>query len=272
MKRFLVLVIMLVVGCLTIPDNDDCITAAPKQKPALIGGRPANPADWPASVYISANGARCSATLIGERTLLSAAHCMKDGATVTFNVGPNRHTAKCKHHQDYASDKTADWALCLVNRVVSGVPFETVLTEQGIVKNRATMLLTGYGCTEKGGTGGNDGVFRIGEAKVSRLPQSNHDTVLGSGAALCFGDSGGAGYVFSGDKRRLFGVNSRGNIATTSYLASTFTGAFASFATSWALVSNTKICGIHSDATGCRATAPKPEPTPTGSPDPCKPG
>lgn len=271
-RRFTVLTLALIAACVAIPESDPC--AGPVQKPALIGGRPAVPADWPASVYISIGGGRCSATLIGYRTLLTAAHCVKDGGQVLFSINPNRYNAKCKHHPDYAKDKTADWALCLVSREVPGVPLETVLTDPAGLKRNQTILLTGYGCTEgPKGTGGNDGVFRIGEAKVSRLPSASHDVTLNTGAALCFGDSGGAGYVYSGNQRRIFGVNSRGNISTTSYLSATFTGGFGGWALKWAEANKVAICGLSPNAAGCRVQSspvPPPPPKPTPTPDPCK--
>lgn len=270
-KRFGFLTVALIVACATLPEGTPC--AKPVEKPALINGRPAIPADWPASVYISAGGGRCSATLIGYRTLLTAAHCVKDGGQVIFTINPNRYNAKCKHHPDYAKDKTADWALCLVNREVPGIISEVVLTDPAALKKGATIMLTGYGCTEgPKGTGGNDGVFRIGEAKVSRLPATSHDITLNSGAALCFGDSGGAGYAFQGGVRKVFGVNSRGNISTISYLSATSTGAFGQFARGWANANKVVICGLHpeADAFGCRAkTETPPKPAPTPSPDPC---
>ena len=129
-------------------------------------------------------------------------------------------------------------------------------------RSTATVRLTGYGCVQPGGGGGNDGVFRIGNARVTRLPSgSNNDTVTSGGAALCFGDSGGAAYVLDDNGgRRIFGINSRGDIRTTSYLSSTYTASFRNFVASWAQSNGQRICGVHADAPGCRGGDANPQP------------
>jgi hypothetical protein len=161
--------------------------------PTLIGGTPAPAADWPASVYAAMGGSRCSATVIGERVLLIASHCVRDGGTATFSVLSNQYQAVCSHTAGYPRNSTYDWALCLVDRRVAGVEYENVATEQGDIRVGTTLRLTGYGCIRSGGGGGNDGVFRIGTAPVTRLPSgSDADIVTRGQAALCYGDSGGA--------------------------------------------------------------------------------
>jgi hypothetical protein len=256
----------------------DCDVAHPKAKhaglsadqtvqlmvnsPMLIGGKPADASEWPASVYARSGGSACSATIVGERTVFMAAHCMSNGGTVSFTAHANAYKARCAHHPEYRGNDTADWALCLTDRPVTGVPFE-LLGPGAPLALKQVLLLSGYGCVKPGGGGGNDGVFRIGQASVTSLPSGkNYDIVTRGGAALCFGDSGGAAYNLSADgKRVIVGVNSRGNISNTSYLPAVKSQSFVSWALQWAADSaNTKVCGLHSDAMGCRGNEGGPLP------------
>lgn len=235
--------------------------AAPKKKPLLIGGVPAAPADWPASVYASMGNARCSATVIGERTLLIASHCVANGGTAAFAVGANQYKATCSHTPGYPANATYDWTLCLVDRKVEGIKYEKLATDSAGVGVGTTLRLTGYGCTQPGGSGGNDGIFRIGTAPVIRMPSgTNADIVTRGTAALCYGDSGGSVYLEKGPDRVVVGVNSRGDISTTSYLSDVRHSQFKAKIASWKAGNGQKICGIDADAQGCRgASAPDPK-------------
>jgi hypothetical protein len=224
------------------------------QDETLIGGVPADITLWPASVYMSnEDGAACSSTLIGDRVLLSASHCVKQGGVIEFTAGANKYSARCEQHPEYKGNTTADWALCLIDRPVTGITFERLATMQGI-RVGDKVRLTGYGCTRAGGGGGNDGIFRIGIAEVTSTPNGkNYDVVTKGGAALCFGDSGGAAYVeFKDGSREVFGVNSRGNIKNISYLPSVANGTMQSFAKDFASKHGVQICGITPRATACR--------------------
>ena len=217
----------------------------------LINGQKADLKDWPASVR--AGG--CTSTLVGERTLLIASHCVSNGGKVSLTAKGVKHSATCTHSKLYPSNKTADWSLCLVSDRVEGVSFENLNADAGLVREGDTLLLTGYGCIRPGGGGGNDGIYRIGNTKVIKLPKGNdHDIVTRGGAALCYGDSGGPAFYVSGStgERRVVGVNSRGNISTTSYLSSLTTETAKAFIEEWAKKSAQRICGVHTDAQGCR--------------------
>lgn len=284
MKRWFTIFLFLLASC-----SDAVTPGNPLIDPTLIGGAAADPKDWPASEYCSMGNSRCSCTMIGDRTLLIASHCVSNGGTASFSAGPNRYSAKCTHNPKYSQaayeemvkliasgatqaqvrafagfrNATADWTLCLTNAPVTGFPFENIMTDPAKIKIGDTVRLTGYGCVKPGGGGGNDGVFRTGTAKVTDLPSgSDYDTVTKGGAALCYGDSGGAAYVeLPGGDREIFGVNSRGDIATTSYLSSTFVSEFKTWAQSWATKNGQKICGLDPSATGCRTVSP-PAPSP----------
>lgn len=237
-----------------------CASLRANEVPELIGGSPADSKDWPSSVYIGMNlgggsTAHCTATVIGERVLLTAGHCTREQSVATFKLGGVTYTGMCTLAPGYPADPTADWSLCALDKPVVGGPYESILVdEKEMVKVGESVLLAGYGCIRPGGSGGNDGIFRTGKARVTQLPadRGNLDTVTQGGGALCFGDSGGSAYVVNGAKRSVFGVNSRGNISTTSYLSSTFVPEFREYAESFIKANGVEICGITPGAKGCR--------------------
>lgn len=236
--------------------------------PVLIGGRAADPKDWPASMYADLGGARCTATLVGERVLLIAAHCVADSGKAQFKAAGVTYTSVCNYSKDYQGNSTADYAACEVDRPVQNVPFELVNTDANLVKVGDEILLTGYGCVVPGGSGGNDGTYRIGESRVVQVPSGNSNDIVTSGpAALCYGDSGGPAFKLVGNKRYQLSVNSRGDIRTTSYLSSLATPQGKRFLKAWTELKGHKICGMHEDAVNCRGVD-EPGPTPPPSPTP----
>lgn len=271
--RFLAIVLSLMLATPALADNK------------LIGGVVQDPAVWPASPWVG----NCSSTLIGDRVLLTAAHCVSNGGTKSFTIGVTRYTATCTHHPQYsfaayqrlselidagetpASDDipvgaTQDWALCYVTQPVTGIKFETLAAPSDFAcAPGVETTLTGYGCQRWGG--GIDGKFRAGKAPVISCPNasgSNADTVTRGNVALCSGDSGGGFYAVRGDKRWVIGVNSRSNTTDTSYLSSTYIPLMRSWALTWANAKGAQICGLTPGATGCRnegGDEPDPQPS-----------
>lgn len=273
MKIALMLVLLAVFSCSKgkgkDPSGEGYIEPEAPIDPALIGGRPADPKDWQASVYASMSGARCSATIVGPQVLTIASHCVRHGGSASFSVGPNRYTSVCSRSPLYRNGTDHDLALCKIDKPVDGIKFEVINTDESLIEAGKDVLLTGYGCTRPGGGGGNDGVYRIGDAKIIR-GSSPYDFVARGQAALCFGDSGGPAFIYldaEKTKRVQVSVNSKGDIRTTSYLTSLSTKASKDFLASWMKSNNVKVCGID-QPDGCRhgeSVEPPPPPPPEGT-------
>lgn len=230
--------------------------------PVLIGGAPADRKDWPASFTTSQGNSRCTGTVIGPKALQLAAHCVGNGKTASIKSGAETYTGKCTHHQSYKTDPTADYALCLLDKEIKLPWFENVMITRDI-KVGDKILLAGMGCVQPGGGGGNDDVFRIGETTVVRIPSNDNDIVTKGNAALCFGDSGGSAYFKGSDGvYRIAGVNSRGDIQTTSYLSAVYTDTANKFYAKWVVDNNAPVCGITQGMANCRGGGSEPDPTP----------
>lgn len=240
----------------------DSVSEVFKEQQTLINGEIQDPKSWPASFTTRQGNSRCTGTMIGPRTLQLAAHCVGNGRTASITSEGKTYTATCTHSPKYRNDATADYALCLLKEDLALPHYERILQEaKPQVGDK--LVLAGMGCTIAGGSGGNDGNFRVGESTVIRLPKTNNDIVTKGGAALCYGDSGGS--VFWKDPDGLLwvtGVNSRGDIATTSYLSATFTRDAKEFYSAWTQSNSASICGIDPEAKNCRGSEivpPRPE-------------
>lgn len=221
----------------------------------LIGGRPAVKGEYPEILYISSGNSRCSATVVGEQVILTAAHCVKDHGQIgpvdkkpeliEFVLEQVVYRAKCFQaplYRDKIEDH--DLALCKVDKKLTIKPAK--VDKQG-PKIGHSVVLTGYGCISEGGTGGNDGILRIGKAKVIKLPEGkNHWFYTEAATALCFGDSGGPSMLSSKlhGKHKVIGVNSRGDIKTLSLMTALFTEESIKFMEDFIAEHKVDICGI----------------------------
>lgn len=184
----------------------------------LINGQPVDKKKYPAIIRIKVGSSGCTAAVIGKRTILTAAHCGNTGATAQFTtVTGKSFSAKLQRAPGYPG-KDLDIALGFTSVDIDVAPLPVRMDR--FEKKGMKIQLIGYGCTQPGGTGGNDGVLRTGFTKV--IAGQGYDLVLedtaNSGAALCYGDSGGP-TLYTGEDGVLvvIGVNSKGNIEDRSY-------------------------------------------------------
>lgn len=226
--------------------------------PMLIGGRPALKGEFPEILYISSGSSRCSAVVISDQVIATAAHCVRDQGEirpvseklVDFVHEQIVYTAICSQAPLYRDQKEDhDLALCKVDK---RLPIKPAKVSRVSPRMSSIVLLTGYGCTkgnsDGSSSGGNDGILRVGKAKVTKLPkEKNHWFYTEDLSALCFGDSGGPSMLSEKEKHSVIGINSRGDIQKLSLLTALFTIESVEFMEAFAQEKNVKICGITND-------------------------
>lgn len=242
----------------------------------LIGGKPVKDGEYPEVVRIrscsSSGCAACTASVVGERTVITAGHCLKSDE-ISFKLEGVSHKAQCESHPLYPHTEDMDMALCKSEK-----PMKTKYAHISLagVKVRDVMTLIGYGCTEPrdengngGGRGGNDGILRVGEAPVIQLPREspvNNWFYTRGDTTLCFGDSGGPAFERVIDPKNeihyIAGINSRGNIRDLALLTAIYLPKGVSFMKDYERRHGVKICGIGSQCQKEDKPDPEPEPEP----------
>jgi hypothetical protein len=212
--------------------------------------RPVTPGTWKEVVRITSGGGGCTATIVGPRVIITAAHCASNGATARFTYGGKAYEATIRRSPIYPG-RDHDISIGTLNQdIVGAVPMKI----GGVATVGTELTILGYGCTAPPGTGGNDGILRIGKSVVVGF--SNYDMVSRrpGGAALCYGDSGGPAFTMVDGKPLLLGINSKGNIEDTNYNTRLDRKESLDFLKTFSAT----ICGINSE---CGSEPPPADPT-----------
>jgi hypothetical protein len=228
--------------------------------PQVIGEKtqPADPAAWPATlVFVNSAGAGCTATVIGQRVVLTAAHCVPNGASGSVQLLPPPAPAvelMCDHNPDYPTDISVDFALCSASKALAlSGNYEVVNKDPALPLIGGPVKLLGYGCRTPGGGDASFGSLYEGDTTVQSRSANNY-IITSGGAAVCFGDSGGGAFASADQfqiKRRLVAINSRGDISVNSWLSVTASPAFSIWANRWSTSKGVKICGLDPAAENC---------------------
>ena len=230
--------------------------------PVLINGEVLDRAVWRQVVSINTAGSGCTGTLVGPKVVITASHCGENGGTTRFTLhGGTEYQGTFKRSSLYPG-QDHDVAVAILSQPVpkaSVGEYVSVSATPLAVGDR--LYLMGYGCTQPGGGGGSDGNLRGGFATVSGF--SGFDVVSNSGAALCFGDSGGPGMVDDqATTPKIITVNSKGNIRDTNYTANLASNESRTFLQTVASENNVVICGITPNAPDCSESPDPPDPDP----------
>ncbi len=226
------------------PTEDLSGEAASSSLQAIVGGTVANPTDNNVFQLImtemTGQMGICTSTLIGTRTLLTAAHCV-DGARsilahnaptdtqIQFGVNTYRALQWTAHPawNPNSQDLRNDIAIILLERAPPNVtpkPWNNV--SMSGTQGRPIRAL-GYGNTTPGS--GNGTRRQVG-LTVSMLTQQLIFMGDNVSKGICQGDSGGPTfYTFSDGVERVVGVHSFTTSQTCTYGADTRVDAFATF-------------------------------------------
>jgi len=244
----------LVLDCVRSPEGDVV--------PTLINGQELDLAKWKYVVRITVGSSGCTATVVGPKVALTAAHCGATGAAASFKIGTKSFTGKIERSSLYPG-VDHDVSVIILDQEVAKADVDVFAIVGGTATNGTEYFLAGYGCTQAGGGGGNDGKLRGGKARMTGT--SGFDMVTGGRgqAALCFGDSGGPLFVGEDNtKPTILSINSKGNIRDTNYNSRLDVQESKSFLTAMGTKYSVKICGINGDEATCGGENPPPPPPP----------
>lgn len=234
-------------------------TRAGAGAPQVDGGTRQDVATWPATLkYFLSDRFACTSTIVGERTVITAAHCVVDATQAKVELGADTFPITCTTHPLFVRDTLeADVALCYSSKEFpKTIGFENLDLRSTRVRIESNLFLLGYGCRDVNTLAG-DGELYGGSAKVFQMAASPTGHVrTRDGVVICPGDSGGSAYVLAVDDnpinpRSIVGINS-GYIAFNRVSAIMgLTGVMAEFIRDWADDRKTRICGVHQDAQFC---------------------
>jgi len=205
------------------------LTGPAAEPTPIYGGASVEPGAWPnvGAILLPANS--CTGTLVSDRVMLTAAHCLENGEPPAllrvrftddiFAPGATYKVERYGMHPMYCGSDTAvckvdvwDIGYVLLSEPVVGVaPIRPLATQEAwdeAMAVGASVTLVGYGENEKM----LGGVKReVGAPIVEFSPSGLEFEAGGMGLDTCSGDSGGPAFVtLASGETLLAGITSRG--------------------------------------------------------------
>ena len=161
----------------------------------------------------------CSATLVGKRTLLTAAHCVAGAGPFSFTLGSSTYAvASVTPHPSFAgggksvgtaAEFANDIGLAVLQREPTGVAPTPVSSRAPTAGARVTVV--GFGVTKSSAK--DAGVKRMATTQIGFIWSEffSFATASKSAAQLCGGDSGGPTFLMQDGVEVQVGVHSMGN-------------------------------------------------------------
>src|SRR5690606_35309524 len=190
-------------------------STAPASEPApIVGGPQVDPGAWPSAVAIEMGQYLCTGTLVSDRVILTAAHCLEKSPQAAFmrvKIGDDVYTefsqslpvASYGLHSDYCGSEPKvckvdvyDYAYIVLEQPVVGVAPTRPLSAQSewdeAMRIGVTITLVGFGNDEAE----LNGIKRQVDVPITRFSGSGLEFQAGGmGLDSCHGDSGGPAYV-----------------------------------------------------------------------------
>jgi V8-like Glu-specific endopeptidase len=218
-----------------VPAHDPRVVTLPSGQVLAIGALFRSTWDWWHGTWSWSQS--CTATVIGARAVLTAAHCVdgvSDPAKLQVRLGTDvsapvavLDVAQVRKHPDYrgrSEDASHDVALLILTEDVQvrapevrWIPPNLEALPRHLVGQRVQNV--GYGATVGGWGGGGDNTRRWWTVEEVTAVSASDFTVYGGGrSSVCYGDSGGPSlYTYPDGTVRVIGVVSWGDPSCVDY-------------------------------------------------------
>ncbi|MBK8254707.1 MAG: serine protease [Polyangiaceae bacterium] len=229
-------VMRLATGCAaTGSGQDDLLDDGVRDNPIVNGQETA---DYPATGVLLIQGQPfCTGTIVGTRSVLTAAHCIDqmDPSQVSFGIGAaaDQLEAELKvvsgvQHPNWDSQSlTNDVAVLTLGEdsPIPAIPLNPAMDDSWIGRK---VTLVGYGVTD-GTQQTGAGVKRMVDVTIDKLEPTTLHYTTQNGQTACNGDSGGPAFADENGQLYVAGITSYGDQGCEQYGVYTRVDAFIDF-------------------------------------------
>jgi len=223
---------------------------------------------WPATLqYLVQNKFNCTSTVIGDRVVITAAHCLPQSGLANIKLFDVSYKLRCTADPRYqSSNLTFDVAMCVIDDSQQTFPnnkfhYENLDLRITHVRLGQNLFLLGYGCRQFPVPGGDPapqaGALYGGPSPVFDLArQPGGHLITKGGAVICPGDSGGAAYAMRDpdtitEYRSIVGLNSEYIDTVSESFITPLSGDVGEFIVDWMNDNGVSICGVKQGTSNC---------------------